>query len=84
MKRMYGDFEMNSGYGATTKEPGHRTLKRRKSREATKQDIPDGGPSFREDLDREIQANGDSFFGNVRRTRNPRQSSEKNRNESGR
>ncbi|XP_003701081.1 spaetzle domain-containing protein 3 [Megachile rotundata] len=84
MKRMYGDFEMNSGYGSSSREPGHRTLKRRKTREATNHDIPDGGPRFQDDLDVEIQANGESFFGNVRRTRNPRQSSEKNRNDSGR
>ncbi|XP_053978206.1 protein spaetzle 3 [Hylaeus volcanicus] len=84
MKRMYGDFEMSSGYGSTTREPGHRTRRRRKSREAGEDDIPDGGPSFQDPLDPDIEVNGDSFFGNVRKTRNPRQSPGKNRNESGR
>lgn len=84
MKRMYGDFEMSSGYGSPTREPSHRTRRRRKSREATKHDIPDGGPSFRDELDPEMEADGDSFFANIRKTRNPRQSPGKNRNDSGR
>ncbi|CAK9801693.1 Protein spaetzle 3 [Anthophora quadrimaculata] len=84
MKRMYGDFEMSSGYGPPIRESGHRTRKRRKSREARKHDIPDGGPSFHYDLNPEIEANGDSFFANVRKTRNPRQSTGKNKNDSGR
>nr|XP_031830437.1 protein spaetzle 3 isoform X2 [Nomia melanderi] len=86
MRRMYGDFEMSSGYGAATKEPGHRTRRRRKSREARKHDLPDGGPSFRDSLDPDIETNGgDSFFAHIRKTRNPRQSPGKNQNnESGR
>ncbi|CAD1472380.1 unnamed protein product, partial [Heterotrigona itama] len=84
MKRMYGDFEMSSGYGSPTKEPGHRTRRRRKSREATEHNIPDGGPSFRDELHPKIEADGDSFFANIRRIRNPRQSPGKNRNDSGR
>ncbi|XP_003398592.1 protein spaetzle 3 [Bombus affinis] len=84
MKRMYGDFEMSSGYGSPTREPSHRTRRRRKSREATKHDIPDGGPSFHDELDPEMEADGDSYFANIRKTRNPRQSPGKNRNDSGR
>lgn len=85
MKRMYGDFEMSSGYGSPTREAGHhRTRRRRKSREAVKHDIPDGGPNFRDELNPEIEANGDSFFANVRKTRNPRQSPGKNHKDSGR
>lgn len=84
MKRMYGDFEMSSGYGSPTREPSHRTRRRRKSREATKHNIPDGGPSFHDELDPEMEADGDSYFANIRKTRNPRQSPGKNRNDSGR
>ena len=85
MKRMYGDFEMTSGYGSSTRESGHRTRRRRKSREVVKHDIPDGGPSFHRKSEPTIEADGDSFFANIRKTRNPRQSPGKNRNnESGR
>lgn len=86
MKRMYGDFEMSSGYGSPTRETGHHRTRRRrrKSREAVKHDIPDGGPNFRDELNPEIEANGDSFFANVRKTRNPRQSPGKNHKDSGR
>lgn len=84
MKRMYGDFEMSSGYGSPTREPGHRTRRKRKSREAKEHDIPDGGPSFHDKLHPEIKPDDDSFFANVRSIRNPRQSSGKNRNNSGR
>lgn len=80
MKRMYGDFEMSSGFGSPTREPGHRTRSRRKSREARKHDIPDGGPSFRDTLDPDVEVNGDSFFGNVRKTTNLREPPGKNRN----
>lgn len=76
MKRMYGDFEMTSA----PKEPGHRTRRRRKSREASKHDIPDGGPSFQDELEPMIEADGDSFFANIRTARHPRQSPGKNRN----
>ncbi|KAL6260151.1 hypothetical protein P5V15_007685 [Pogonomyrmex californicus] len=78
MKRMYGDFEMNSGYGSS--EPRHRTRARRKSRETRKLDIPDGGPRDDEsDVESEI---GEDFFS---RNRNTRQSFGKNRGtESGR
>lgn len=79
MKRMYGDFEMNPGYGSS--EPGHRTRTRRKSREARRHDIPDGGPKDRNDeshLDREID---EEYF----KSRNTRQSFGRNRSaESGR
>ncbi|XP_067214876.1 protein spaetzle 3 isoform X2 [Linepithema humile] len=77
MKRMYGDFEMNPGYGSSE----HRTRTRRKSREARKHDIPDGGPRDGNDelrLDSEID---EEYFKN----RNTRQSFGKNRSsESGR
>ncbi|KAG7205532.1 hypothetical protein KM043_007510 [Ampulex compressa] len=80
MKRMYGDFEMSPRYGATTREPGHRTRRRRKSREARRHDIPDGGPSLHdEELDPETEPDGDSFFGTSGKIRNPRQSFGKNR-----
>ncbi|KOX72520.1 hypothetical protein WN51_03114 [Melipona quadrifasciata] len=75
---------MSSGYGSPTREPGHRTRRKRKSREAKEHDIPDGGPSFRDKLHPEIKADDDSFFANVRSIRNPRQSPGKNRNDSGR
>lgn len=82
MKRMYGDFEMNPGYGSSASEPGHRTRTRRRSREARKHDSPDGGPRERND---EIQVEGEideEYFG---KNRNPRQSFGKNRSsESGR
>ncbi|XP_078039887.1 spaetzle domain-containing protein 3 [Augochlora pura] len=86
MRRMYGDFEMSSGYGPPTREPGHRTRRRRKSREARKHDHPDGGPSLRDTLDPDVETGaGDSFFAHIRNTRNPRQSPGKNQNnESGR
>lgn len=83
MRRMYGDFEMSSGYGPPTREPGHRTRRRRKSREARKHDHPDGGPSLRDTLDPGKETNdggGDSFFAHVRNTRAPRQSPGKNQN----
>lgn len=83
MKRMYGDFEMNPGYGSSTSEPGHRTRTRRKSREARKHDIPDGGPKNQNDelhVESEI---GEEYFS--RKSRNTRQSFGKNRSsESGR
>lgn len=83
MKRMYGDFEMNPGYGSSTSEPGHRTRTRRKSREARKHGVPDGGP--RQQNDDELHAESEieeEYFG---RTRNTRQSFGKNRSsESGR
>jgi len=77
MKRMYGDFEMNPGYGSS--EPGHRTRTRRKSREARRHDIPDGGPKNDElHLDSEVD---EEYLKN----RNIRQSFGKNRSsESGR
>lgn len=79
MKRMYGDFEMHPEHGSS--EPGHRTRRRRKSREARKHDIPDGGPR---NLNDELHLNseiGEDYFKN----RNIRQSFGKNRSsESGR
>lgn len=78
MKRMYGDFEMNPGHGHSSEHGHHRT--RRRSREARKHDIPDGGP--RDDglhVESEI---GEEYFS---KNRNARQSFGKNRStESGR
>ncbi|XP_050446730.1 protein spaetzle 3 [Cataglyphis hispanica] len=77
MKRMYGDFEMNPGYGSS--ETGHRTRTRRKSRDARRHDIPDGGPNDELRAEDEIDA---KYFSN---NRNTRQSFGKNRStESGR
>lgn len=80
MKRMYGDFEMNPGYGSSTNE--HRTRTRRRSRDVRKHDIPDGGPRDQND---EIQVESEideEYFG---KNRNTRQSFGKNRSsESGR
>ncbi|KAM0734872.1 Protein spaetzle 3 [Formica fusca] len=77
MKRMYGDFEMNPGYGSS--EPGHRTRTRRKSRDARRHDIPDGGPND------ELHAEGEIDAKYFNKNRNTRESFGKNRStESGR
>lgn len=82
MKRMYGDFEMNPGYGSSTSEPGHRTRTRRRSREARKHDIPDGGPRDQKD---ELQVEGEIDEEYFSKNRNTRQSFGKTRSsESGR
>lgn len=74
MKRMYGDFEMNPGYGSS--EPGHRTRTRRKSRETRKHDIPDGGPRNDRDDELDIEEIDEGYFN---KKRNIRQSFGKNR-----
>lgn len=66
MKRMYGDFEMNPGYGSS--EPGHRTRTRRKSRETRKHDIPDGGPRDRDD-ELDIEEIDEEYFSKERSVR---------------
>ncbi|KYM98567.1 PREDICTED: uncharacterized protein LOC108777372 [Cyphomyrmex costatus] len=66
MKRMYGDFEMNPEYRSN--ERGHRTKTQRKSREARKHDILDGGP--RDDSHIESQFS-DEYFSKSRNTRQP-------------
>jgi len=78
MKRMYGDFEMNPGYRSN--ERGYHIRTRRKSKEARKHDIPDGGPRD-DELHIESEIN-DKYFS---KNRNVRQSFGKNRStESGR
>ncbi|KAL0103475.1 hypothetical protein PUN28_017612 [Cardiocondyla obscurior] len=75
MKRMYGDFEMNPEHASS----GHRARTRRKSREARRHDIPDGGPGNDDDSREEIS---EDYFS---RSRSTRQSFGKNRStESGR
>lgn len=82
MKRMYGDFEMNPGYGSGTSEPGHRTRGRKRSREAQKYDSPDGGPRER---NIEIHVESESDEGYFSKRRNTRQSPDvNNTSESGR
>ncbi|XP_011871972.1 PREDICTED: uncharacterized protein LOC105564301 [Vollenhovia emeryi] len=78
MKRMYGDFEMSPEHGNHgLSERGHHTRTRRKSREARRHDIPDGGPR-----DDESRAEGEEYFS---KNRNIRESLGKNRStESGR
>ncbi|XP_036151014.1 protein spaetzle 3 [Monomorium pharaonis] len=71
MKRMYGNFEINSNYGSNDR--GH-VRTQRKSREAQRHDIPDGGP--RDDkfyIESEI---GEEYFS---KSRNTRESIGKNR-----
>lgn len=73
MKRMYGVFEMNSGYGSS--DHGHHARTRRKSRETRKHDIPDGGPK---DNESHIESEIDEEYFN--KNRNSRQPTGKNRN----
>ncbi|XP_034934726.1 protein spaetzle 3 [Chelonus insularis] len=66
MKRMYGDFEMDKDHGPETSS----SPRRRKRRSFDDYDFPDGGPSLRRDpLKPGTVEGGDSFFSQIRNTR---------------
>ncbi|XP_014488206.1 PREDICTED: uncharacterized protein LOC106751699 isoform X2 [Dinoponera quadriceps] len=81
MKRMYGNFEINPGYGSSTSKPGHRTRTRRKSEEMRKHDIPDGGPRDQND-ELQVESKIDEKY--VSKSRKTRQVPEKLDSDDGR
>lgn len=63
MKRMYGDFEMNEF------SPPKKDQKSRRKRSSLNHDIPDGGPQFHDDIKENHAGSGDSYFSNIRSSR---------------